>query len=94
METPYPIVQAYLVVECIDANFLVPFENQSGRFAIRGTPLLYDQMDMVNVNDRVRIVYLGIRAASDSVPYPTFGLWKNGWKELAAEYDEDGILLL
>jgi len=72
------------------------FENESETFAIRGSPPFNEQMDLVHINDRVRIEYLGIRTASDSVRYPAYRLWKNSWTALAdaEEYDEDGILLL
>jgi len=63
-------------------------------FAIKGTPPLDEQMALVQINDRVRIEYVGLRAASDSVLYPTYRLWENRWMALSVveeEIDEDGI---
>ena len=73
------------------------FENESGPFAVRGTPPLNEQMTLVYINDRVRIEYVGIRTANDSVCHPVYRLWKNRWLALSveeAEVDEDGIALL
>ena len=70
------------------------FENELGTFAIRGTPPLNETMALVHINDRVRIEYVGIRTASNSVQYPTYRLWKNRWMALSMaeeEVDENGI---
>jgi hypothetical protein len=73
------------------------FENEIGTFAIRGNPPLEEQINLVHIGDRVRIEYVGIRTASDSVRYPTYRLWKNRWMALFVPEgieDEDGIPVL
>ena len=70
------------------------FENENGSIAIRGNPPLDEQMSLVNIGDRVRLEYVGIRTATDSVQYPTYRLWKNRWLALFVPEgieDEDEI---
>ena len=73
------------------------FENENGSIAIRGNPPLDEQMSLVNIGDRVRLEYVGIRTATDSVQYPTYRLWKNRWLALFVSEgieDDDAIPVL